>query len=52
MIGLLLSANWKSNNYDFIFIIDNRLTKMVDYELIKITIDALRIAEVIISIVV
>ena len=38
--GLLLSADWKSDNYDSILVIVNRLTKMVYYEPIKVTIDA------------
>ena len=47
--GLLLSANWKSNNYDTILVIADCLTKMVYYKSVKITIDALGLAEVIID---
>ena len=50
--GLPLSADWKSNNYDSILVIVNRLTKMVHYEPVKVTIDAPGLAEVIIDMVV
>ena len=50
--GLPLSADWKSDNYDSILVIVDRLTKMVYYELVKVIIDAPGLAEVIIDIVV
>ena len=50
--GLPLSADWKSNSYDLILIIVNRLTKMVQYEPVKVTIDALGLAKVILDVVV
>ena len=50
--GLLISTNWKGESYDSILVIVNRLTKMVHYEPVKITIDAPGLAEVIIDIVV
>ena len=50
--GLPLSADWKGNNYDSILVIVDRLTKMVHYKLVKVTIDAPRLAEVIIDMVV
>ena len=50
--GLPLSADWKSDSYDSILVIVNRLTKMVHYEPVKVTIDASRPAEVIIDVVV
>ena len=50
--GLLLSADWKGDSYNSILIIVDRLTKMVHYELLKVTIDAARLAEVIIDMVV
>ena len=50
--GLPLSVDWKGNNYDLILIIVDRLTKMVHYEPVKVTIDAPRLAEVIIDVVV
>ena len=50
--GLPLSADWKSNNYDSILVIINRLTKMVHYEPVKVTIDTPGLAEVIVDVVV
>ena len=50
--GLPLSADWKSNNYDLILVIVDRLTKMVHYKPVKVTIDASELAEVIIDVVV
>ena len=52
VIGLLLSADWKSNNYDLILVIVNRLTKMLYSKLVKVIIDAPGLAEVIIDMVV
>ena len=49
---LPISTNWKSNSYDFILVIVDRLTKMMHYELAKITINTSRLAEVIIDVVV
>ena len=45
-------TDWKGDSYDSILIIVNRLTKMVHYKPIKVTIDALGLAEVIIDVVV
>ena len=50
--GLPLSTDWKGNNYDSILVIVNHLTQMVHYEPVKVTIDALRLAVVIINVVV
>ena len=50
--GLPLSADWKGNSYNSILVIVNCLTKIVHYELVKVTIDAPRLAEVIIDMVV
>ena len=52
MTGLLLSADWKSNNYDLILVIVNWLTNMVYYEPVKVIINAPRLAEVILDVVV
>ena len=52
MTGLLLFANWKGNSYNSILVIVNWLTKMVHYELIKVTINALGLAKVILNVVV
>ncbi len=50
--GLSISANWKSDSYNSILVIVDRLTKMVYYEPVKITIDALGLVEVIVDVVV
>ena len=50
--GLPLSADWKDNSYNLILVIVDRLTKMVHYEPVKVTIDAPGLAEVIIDVVV
>lgn len=50
--GLSLSANWKGDNYDSILVIIDYLTTMVHYELVKVTINILRLAKVIIDVVV
>ena len=52
MTGLPLSSDWKGNSYDSILVIVDHLTKMVHYELVKVTIDAPGLAEVIINVVV
>ena len=52
VIDLLVSANWKSDSYNSILVIVDQLIKMVYYILVKITIDALDLAEVIIDMVV
>ena len=50
--GLPVSTDWKGETYDLILVIVNRLTKMVHYEPVKVTIDAPGLAEVIIDVVV
>lgn len=50
--GLLVSTDWKSESYDFILVIIDHLTKMVNFESVKITIDAPGLAEVIINVVI
>ena len=50
--GLSVSTNWKGESYDFILVIINRLTKLVYYELVKVIIDALGLAKVILDVVV
>ena len=50
--GLPLSADWKDDSYDLIFIIVNCLTKIVFYEPVKVNINTLGLAEVIIDVVV
>ncbi len=50
--GFLISANWKGDSYDLILVIVNRLTKIVHYIPVKVTIDASGLAEVIIDMIV
>ena len=50
--GLLVSTNWKDESYDSILVIIDRPTKIVHYESVKITIDAPRLAEFILNVVV
>ena len=50
--GLPILTNRKGDSYDSIFVIVDRLTKMVHYKPVKITINALSLAEVIINVVV
>ena len=47
-----ISAGWKDNSYNLIQVIVNKLAKMVHYKLVKVTIDALSQAKVIIDMVV
>ena len=49
---LPISTNWKGDSYNFILVIINRLTKMVYYKPVKITINAPGLTEVIIDVVV
>ena len=49
---LPLSTDWKGKNYNSILIIVNYLTKMVYYKQVKVTINTLRLVEVIINMVV
>ena len=49
--GLPISINWKGDSYDSILVIVDRLTKMVHYEPVKVTIDAPGLAEKIINVV-
>ena len=50
--GLPLSANWKGDSYDSILVIVERLTKMVHYEPVKVTIDVPGLVEVILDVVI
>ena len=50
--SLPISTNWKGNSYDSILVIIDRLTKMVHYEPLKITMDAPGLAGIIIDVVV
>ncbi len=46
---LSISTNWKGEIYDSILVIVDQLTKLVYYEPVKVTIDALALAKVIIK---
>ncbi len=50
--GLRISTNWKSDTYDSILVIIDRLTKIVHYEPVKVTIDAPGLAEVILDVII
>ena len=50
--GLPVSINWKRNSYNSILVIFNRLTKMVHYKPVKITLHLPRLKEVIIGVVI
>ena len=50
--GLPLSTDWKGDSFDLILVIVDRLTKMVHYEPVKVTINAPGLSEVIIDVVI
>ena len=50
--GLLISTNWKGNSYDSILVIVDRLTKMVHYEPVEVTINTPGLPEIILDVVV
>ncbi len=50
--GIPVSTNWKGESYYSFLVIVDRLTKMVHYEPVKVTIDTPSLAEVIIDVVV
>ena len=45
-------ADWKGKSYDSIFVIIDRLTQMVNYKLVKVTIDTPGLAKVIIDVII
>ena len=49
---LFIFTNKKNETYNSILVIVNRLIKMIYYKLVKVTINALALAEIIISIIV
>ena len=51
-MGLPIPINWRGDSYDSILVIVNHLMKMVHYEPVKVTIDAPRLAEEILDVVV
>ena len=52
VMGLPILTDWKRNSYNSIFVIVNWLTKIVHYKPVKVIINALGLAEVIINVVV
>lgn len=52
MNKLLILTNWKGKNYNFILVINHWWTKMIYYILIKITINALKLAKNIFNIII
>ena len=52
VIGLPISTDWNGDNYDLILVIVDRVTKMVHYKPVKVTINASGLTEVIINMVV
>ena len=50
--GLLVSINWTGKTYDSILVIGNQLQKMIYYKPVKVTINALGLAVIIIKVVV
>lgn len=52
MTGLLVSTNWKGQTYNLILVIVDWLTKMVYYKLLKVIINALGLAKVILDVVI
>ena len=51
VMDLPILTDWKGDSYDSILVIVDRLTKMVHYELVKVTINTPGLAEVIIDVV-
>ena len=52
VMDLLILTNWKGDSYNSILLIINKLTKIVHYEPVKVTIDAPGLAEVILDVIV
>ena len=52
VIRLLISTNWKGRSYNSILVIIDWLTKMVYYDLVKVTINVPELVEVILDMVV
>ena len=49
VMGLPVSKDWKGNSYDSILVIVNRLTKMIYYKTVKVSINAPGLAKIIID---
>lgn len=52
VIKLLFAAIWKDNIYNFILVIINYLIKIIFYKLIKIIINILKLAKIILDIII
>ena len=52
VIGFSILANKKSDNYDLILVIIDRLTKIVYYKPVKVTINIPSLIEVIINVII
>ena len=52
VMGLPISTDWKRENYVTILVIVDWLTKMMHYELVKVIINILKLATVILDVVV
>lgn len=50
--GLLVSLDWKKDTYNSILVIVNRFTKIVHYKLLKVTMNVVRLAELILDVIV
>ena len=50
--GLPISTNWKGDSYDSILVIVDRLTKLIYYEPVRVTIEAPGLAKIILDMVV
>ena len=51
-MGLLILTDWKKDSYDLIFVMVDWLTKSIHYKPIKITINILSLAKIIIFMIV
>ena len=50
--GLPMSVDWKGDSYDSVLVIVNRLTKIIHYKPVKVTINTPKLAKLIIDVVV
>ena len=52
LTGLLILTNWRGESYNFILVIVDRLTKMIYYKPVKVTINAPKLAKVILNMII
>lgn len=50
--GLPVSTNWRGDTFNLILVIVDKLTKIVYYELVKVNIDILSLAKIVLDIVI